>query len=721
MLSPPIVAISCGGLHFRVHEPQRVSRWHAPVLLLHGWLGSSLDMHALALTLREAQHTVFAVDLPMHALSSRVVVHSPRDAARCIASAAAEVIAARVDQRAPPVVVMGYSLGGRVALELVCDEDCRRAMNIAALVLISAAVPVETMVDVDANDAVRLRHAQLGARLREFTDNRSACRDWLVDQWYCASMWGNLRHSSDFDNLVSSRIDTLFGGDDDRLGAVADAASALAPCNMTASLDLGKLCDVGVLYVYGELDEKYASLASEFAFSCSRVGVTADTVRILGAGHNVLVEKRLDVMRVLERFACPIARGTSIPISLCSVRVMSYRIPLHSAMRVGNQTVACRSGFLVILSSLARDSDGESGGPVVRGIGDVAPLPGLHCESLRDCYGQVEQWAESGGSFGAHDLRDPRGALRVNSLYPSVHSALESALMQCIAGINGMRVVDAMRALFGRWDDFSDTVNLNGVAPRSEAAIDSPGATSDVVARLLQTHEGTRVLKLKVGMAGRVDGDAAVVNALAVAMRKAERVLRLDANCSWTDNEYASFCSQTQQSSDLIEFVEEPLAWSDRQSLLSFCERSSGVGLDESLIPFSITDTISLVRALGVSAVVLKPSMQGSIYRMAALADAARARGAKVVLSSVFDSGVGLAWVSLLAATLGHPSTMHHGIGTYTLLSADCVTPGFEASCVSSTNCPAVNIAAVEAFLASACLHANALGAVPRQPPSLPN
>jgi O-succinylbenzoate synthase len=106
---------------------------------------------------------------------------------------------------------------------------------------------------------------------------------------------------------------------------------------------------------------------------------------------------------------------------------------------------------------------------------------------------------------------------------------------------------------------------------------------------------------------------------------------------------------------------------------------------------------------------------------MAALADAARARGAKVVLSSVFDSGVGLAWVSLLAATLGHPSTTHHGIGTYTLLGADCVTPGFEASCLSSTDCPAVNIAAVEAFLASACLDAHTVGVVPEPPRSLPS
>jgi o-succinylbenzoate synthase len=685
------------GLHFRAYAPVRLSACHAPILLMHGWLGSCLDMHALALALCDAGHVVLTPDMPLHALSCCVAPQSPRDAALVIATAA-QTIVSDLQPGAPPTVVVGYSLGGRIALEMVCDRQSREALDVGALVMISAAPPAEDAPESTAC-AQNSRHDNFAARIRSFAGDRDACRDWLVNTWYRAPMWGELKSSVGFDDLIASRLDALYPTDeDDRLHSVAEAATVLAPCNMTVPFDASMLSDVDVLYVFGAGDAKYASLAADFKKRCARDGVTVDCVCVLDAAHNVLAENPYHVQRVLRRFISPIARRTSKPFRLDGYRLKQYDIPLKATMTVSGQSISTRSGALVSLScKLASDYC------KFLGVGDIAPLPGLHAETVEDCVGQLERWAEQfvahqPHGLQAHQVRDLADALCSFPLHPSLQSALVSAIMQCIADINGMDLVGAMRTLFGRWDDFSDSIYVNGVAPRP--TVSTSAASCDVagnVADLMRVHNVARVLKLKVG-ASSVATDVKVVNMLAAEMRTTRRSLRLDANCSWTADQYALFCEQTRPSHDIIEYVEEPWAWNLQRSgcrvLQSFCgsqvcesagdPHSPFIGLDESLVPFSIVDTIAVMASPIVSAIILKPSVQGSLYRIVALANAAQSCGAKVVLSSVFESGVGLAWTSVLASSLGDPSSVEHGIGTYTSLATDCAAPSFEASCVIS-------------------------------------
>ena len=64
-----------------------------------------------------------------------------------------------------------------------------------------------------------------------------------------------------------------------------------------------------------------------------------------------------------------------------------------------------------------------------------------------------------------------------------------------------------------------------------------------------------------------------------------------------------------------------------------------------------------LASAEGVKALVVKPSLIGGIEASEVLALEAKAKGVKVVLSSAFESSVGLACIAALAAGLGSHSS----------------------------------------------------------------
>ncbi|NOY76848.1 MAG: alpha/beta fold hydrolase [Calditrichaeota bacterium] len=90
-------------LHFK-----KYGRGGTPLLILHGLLGSLDNWHTLAQKLSETG-TVFTLDLRNHG-------HSPHSEVFTYEAMAADVLEFMDDQKIPSAVLLGHSMGGKVAM-----------------------------------------------------------------------------------------------------------------------------------------------------------------------------------------------------------------------------------------------------------------------------------------------------------------------------------------------------------------------------------------------------------------------------------------------------------------------------------------------------------------------------------------------------------------------------------------------------------------------------
>ncbi|CAM9240080.1 unnamed protein product [Ectocarpus sp. 6 AP-2014] len=243
-------------------------------------------------------------------------------------------------------------------------------------------------------------------------------------------------------------------------------------------------------------------------------------------------------------------------------------------------------------------------------------------------------------------------------LLPTVRCGIEMAVVHLVARAAGVSVGAAVSAASGL--PCRGAVEINGLATRGEG-----------VATGGSTEAGPRVLKVKVGGIGGPSEDAA----------RTVQLLRESGGGVARGTEGGEGVEGVDLS--LVEYIEEPLR--EPRSLGKFWERSGGIvpyALDESLAMGreKFTDK-ELLQLEGCAAFVVKVSVVGGLSRSARLCGLAQRLGAEAVLSSAFETGVGLAHASILASCFTTPGVAH-GLSTYSRLQGDVATPGF-ASTVS--------------------------------------
>ena len=235
-----------------------------PVLVIHGFTGCAQAMAPLVDRLDGWRR--IAVDLPGHGQSE-----SPAALGRYSIDATVEALAELiVEMDAAPCAVVGYSMGGRVALSLAAAHRklCR------SLVLVSATAGI-------TDPAERASRQRADAALADLIAQRGLRH--FVDHWTALPMWATLR---------------------ERLGPVAWQASirqrlTCHPLGLAHSLraagtgsmrplweELGSV-DVPTLLLCGELDTKFVDLGAQMASQLpnSRLTVLPD------AGHAAHLEQ----------------------------------------------------------------------------------------------------------------------------------------------------------------------------------------------------------------------------------------------------------------------------------------------------------------------------------------------------------------------------------------------------------------------------------------------
>ena len=313
--------------------------------------------------------------------------------------------------------------------------------------------------------------------------------------------------------------------------------------------------------------------------------------------------------------------------------IKPYKFQMARPFVVAGELLSCREGVIVEVI----DRKGR------HGLGEAAPLPGISAESLKKAVHQLKcltrDWTGRSFPDTARALcLQLQKDLDRQLLAPSVIFAMESALVSLTASVRGISAAE-----------FLGTHPPKAV--RSACLIQGdPGTVRAYGAKY--AAEGFTVFKLKVG-SKNIPLDIQKVDVLREAIGFDGKI-RLDANAAWSLNEAVAFASVIGKAG--IDFIEEPCR--DENDNEKFFQRTD--------MPWAI-EAHSSRRSLedwegarGLKAMIIKPMLCGGINAFLAIRETAHQAGVKVIVSSLFESPVGLRILFNLAALTGETC----GLGT---------------------------------------------------------
>jgi len=274
-----------------------------------------------------------------------------------------------------------------------------------------------------------------------------------------------------------------------------------------------------------------------------------------------------------------------------------WQIPLDAGVVLRERRLKTRDGLFVHLR------EGES-----EGWGEISPLPGFSHETLDEAQHAALAWLK--GWRESESLPLPAE--------PSAAFGLSCALAELT-------------------EELPD-------AAEYRAAMLCTG-DPDALFAALAALPGEKVAKVKVGLYEAVR-DGMVVNLLLESIPDLQ--LRLDANRAWTPLKAQQFAKYVNPAyRPRIAFLEEPCK-TPEASLAFAQETGIAIAWDESLRE----KDFCLSAQPGVGAVVVKPTLTGSLEKVRQQVAQAKALGLTVVISSSIESSLGLTQLARIAAWL---------------------------------------------------------------------
>ncbi len=301
-----------------------------------------------------------------------------------------------------------------------------------------------------------------------------------------------------------------------------------------------------------------------------------------------------------------------------SVQIYRWQLPMDAGVVLRERRLKTRDGLFVHLQQGDR-----------QGWGEISPLPGFSRESLEEAEASLRAWSSAWRDGGAPLLPG----------LPSVDFGISCALAE-----------------------------LDASLPEEANYRAAPLCTGDPdeLFAVLAAMPGEKVAKIKVGLYEAVR-DGMVANLLLEAIPDLR--LRLDANRAWTPLKAQQFAKYVNPAyRDRIAFLEEPCK--TRTDSLAFA-RETGIAIawDESLRENDFEWTAEP----GVRAVVIKPTLTGSIAKVREQVETAHGLGLIAVISSSIESSLGLTQLARIAAQFT-PDTVP-GLDTLNLMQAQLLRP----------------------------------------------
>jgi len=297
-----------------------------------------------------------------------------------------------------------------------------------------------------------------------------------------------------------------------------------------------------------------------------------------------------------------------------SLSLQTYEIPLTNGLM--------RSGILINIQDEEENT----------GWGEIAPLPGWSKETLKDSLAQLHQ--------KHHEIinidwtaRTCLKEIEKLKLLPSVTFGLESALLSILAPLPEHHVLTSALLM---------------------------GSPQEILEQAKIRHaEGYSSAKLKVSNLS-FDEASSVIHQLKDKFR-----LRIDVNRAWNTPDSLHFFAGFPL--DTFDYVEEP--FQNPHDLARFLHP---LAVDESFPQELSLEQLALLPTL--KALIYKPTLQGGMIGCLRLHEWATKRAVSLVLSSSFESDLGVARVASIAHRLSLFAPV--GIGTFHHLKEYiCVNP----------------------------------------------
>ncbi|CAI2531942.1 o-succinylbenzoate synthase [Serratia liquefaciens] len=303
--------------------------------------------------------------------------------------------------------------------------------------------------------------------------------------------------------------------------------------------------------------------------------------------------------------------------------VYRYSLAMEAGVVLRNQRLKTRDGLLIHL---------QQGGH--EGWGEIAPLPEFSQETLAQAEQAALSWVQDWQG----------GSLPPDSPLPSVAFGTSCALAE-----------------------LEQRLPLQADYRKAPLCTGDP----DELFAVLTALPGEKVAKVKVGLYEAVR-DGMIVNVLLEALPDLR--LRLDANRSWTRAKADGFAKYVAPAlRERIAFLEEPCKTRDESRDFAL---ATGIAIawDE-----SVREADFVVQAEpGVAAIVIKPTLTGSLARCRTLVEQAHAAGLTAVISSSIESSLGLTQLARIAHWLT-PNTVP-GLDTLDLMQAQLLRPWPEST-----------------------------------------
>ncbi|MEO8739974.1 MAG: pimeloyl-ACP methyl ester esterase BioH [Casimicrobiaceae bacterium] len=248
----------------------------APLVLLHGWaMHGGLWQSVLPRLI--GRFRVHNVDLPGHGWSPGVTPYTLEALVEAVASA----VAALPDLRHVPVTVLGWSLGGLIALEWART----RPVGVRALVL-TATTPCFVQRD-------DWPHAMAAATLDRFDDELVASYRLTLQRFLSLQMQGSERSREALAQMRS----TLFARGEPTPADLRDALAVLATTDLRRVVaDIAQ----SALIIVGDRDALTPLAASRWLAAALP---KATLVTLAGAGHAPFISHPDAFVAALDRFA----------------------------------------------------------------------------------------------------------------------------------------------------------------------------------------------------------------------------------------------------------------------------------------------------------------------------------------------------------------------------------------------------------------------------------
>ncbi|QQK62525.1 o-succinylbenzoate synthase (plasmid) [Shewanella sp. LC6] len=334
---------------------------------------------------------------------------------------------------------------------------------------------------------------------------------------------------------------------------------------------------------------------------------------------------------------------------LTSLSLYLYRLPLNRFLPVGKQRIDYRAGLVL-------QAKAQTEGEVREQYVEIAPLSGF----------DIDQQPLLG--FSRESLDEVQQALV--ALLPKLQNQSIDCLLEQAEASPFPSIAFGLSLLHAKISGKLDTVRpVTTTVPLIYQPTDAP--KTELIAKIAKLDSSVRPVKVKVAQTSMEDELSLIYGILS---QRPELKLRLDANRGFSLEQALDFAACLPL--DSIEYIEEPCQQPQDNHTL---HRAIPLpyALDESLND----PDYQFMMHEGLTALVIKPMLLGSIEKLQRLIDEANSHGVRCILSSSLEASLGINDLAHLAAILT-PDEIP-GLDTLAAFSQDLIVPSGKPQCLN--------------------------------------